>query len=267
MQHALQTAQQAEDEGRRRRAGNRRPSARPRAPAARPGCDAHAAGCRRCPTSTAPCPSLAACSGPTCWTRSACTWTPNATLCATRPATSTPCPRLRGARWPAGRHLGAAPARPSSTSPAPRRRSACASGMTSKREGRSRRRCRLPRTRPAAACCARIPVIGGLTCRWCGRARRRPAACELERPVKSTRTRPMDTAVIHAIGSLVAGAAAAVVGLPPLASWPFIAASVVITRLLHRADRRIQARRTSSPYPLMRGTAPLLVALSAGLTW
>ena len=56
-------------------------------------------------------------------------------------------------------------------------------------------------------------------------------------------------------------------GLPPAAAWPFILASVVIhigyyialTGAYHHGDLGLT-------YPLMRGTAPLLVALSSSLT-
>ena len=49
-----------------------------------------------------------------------------------------------------------------------------------------------------------------------------------------------------------------VVGLPGAASWPYILASVVIHRLLHRS-RAPTNMAIWDTYPLMRGVAPMLV--------
>src|SRR6478752_8532398 len=85
--------------------------------------------------------------------------------------------------------------------------------------------------------------------------------------VKSSPDKALDTAVIHLVGSLIALPLLLFVGWPPAAAWPFILASVVIhigyyvalTGAYHHGDLGLT-------YPLMRGTAPLLVALSASLT-
>ena len=85
--------------------------------------------------------------------------------------------------------------------------------------------------------------------------------------VKSSPDKALDTAVIHVVGSLIALPLLLFVGWPPAAAWPFILASVVIhigyyvalTGAYHHGDLGLT-------YPLMRGTAPLLVALSASLT-
>ena len=84
--------------------------------------------------------------------------------------------------------------------------------------------------------------------------------------VKSSSDKALDTALMHAIGSLAALPLLALAGLPAPASWPFIAASVAIhvgyfvtlTGALKHGDLGLT-------YPLMRGTAPLLVALCSGI--
>lgn len=85
--------------------------------------------------------------------------------------------------------------------------------------------------------------------------------------VKSSADKALDMAVIHLIGSLLAVPLVALAGWPREEAWPFIAASVVIhigyyiatTRAYHHGDLGLT-------YPLMRGVAPLLVALSATFT-
>jgi len=82
--------------------------------------------------------------------------------------------------------------------------------------------------------------------------------------VKSSSDKALDTALIHLAGSLVALPLLWLVGLPPAAAWPFILASVAIhigyyislTGAYTHGDLGLT-------YPLMRGTPPLLVALSA----
>jgi phosphonate utilization associated putative membrane protein len=85
--------------------------------------------------------------------------------------------------------------------------------------------------------------------------------------VKSSSDKALDTAVIHLIGSFVALPFAIVFGLPARESWPFIAAScfihigyyIALTGAYKHGDLGLT-------YPLMRGTAPLLVALCASVT-
>lgn len=85
--------------------------------------------------------------------------------------------------------------------------------------------------------------------------------------VKSSSDKDLDMAVIHLIGSLLGIPLVALVGWPAPAAWPFIAASVVIHigyyLALTGAYRHGELGLT---YPLMRGVAPLLVALSATFT-
>ena len=85
--------------------------------------------------------------------------------------------------------------------------------------------------------------------------------------VKSSTDKALDTALIHLLGSFVALPLALIVGWPQPAAWPFILASVLIHigyyTALTGAYRHGDLGLT---YPLMRGTAPLLVALSAATT-
>jgi phosphonate utilization associated putative membrane protein len=85
--------------------------------------------------------------------------------------------------------------------------------------------------------------------------------------VKSSTDKDLDTALIHLIGSLLAIPLVLWVGLPEPASWPYIAASLCVHigyyLALTGAYRHGDLGLT---YPLMRGVAPMLVALSATLT-
>lgn len=85
--------------------------------------------------------------------------------------------------------------------------------------------------------------------------------------VKSSEDKALDTALIHVLTSLMAVPMVMVVGFPEPAAWPYIAASVTVHIgyyvALTGAYRHGDLGLT---YPLMRGVAPLLVALSAALT-
>jgi phosphonate utilization associated putative membrane protein len=85
--------------------------------------------------------------------------------------------------------------------------------------------------------------------------------------VKSSDDKALDTAVIHLIGSLIAIPLTILVGLPARESWPFIAVSVTIHIAYYIAlTGAYKHGDLGLTYPLMRGTAPLLVALSATFT-
>lgn len=85
--------------------------------------------------------------------------------------------------------------------------------------------------------------------------------------VKSSDDKAMDTALIHLLGSLMAIPLVLVVGLPPPEAWPYIAASTVIHIGYYIAlTGAYKHGDLGLTYPLMRGVAPLLVALSAALT-
>jgi phosphonate utilization associated putative membrane protein len=82
--------------------------------------------------------------------------------------------------------------------------------------------------------------------------------------VKSSGDKSVDTALVHFLGALVALPFAVLVGLPRPESWPFIAASLFIHVgyyvALAGAYRHGELGLT---YPIMRGFAPLLVALGS----
>jgi phosphonate utilization associated putative membrane protein len=82
--------------------------------------------------------------------------------------------------------------------------------------------------------------------------------------IKSSADKALDTAVIHLIGSFVALPLVLVVGLPPPAAWPYIAASLVIHIGYYIAlTGAYKHGELGLTYPLMRGTGPLLVALGS----
>jgi phosphonate utilization associated putative membrane protein len=85
--------------------------------------------------------------------------------------------------------------------------------------------------------------------------------------VKSSADKALDTALIHLLGSVLTLPLLFLVGLPRPEAWPFIAASAAIHVayyfLLVGAYRNGELGLT---YPLMRGTAPLLVAMASALT-
>jgi phosphonate utilization associated putative membrane protein len=85
--------------------------------------------------------------------------------------------------------------------------------------------------------------------------------------VKSSADKEMDTALIHLIGSVMAIPVVFWVGWPPQSAWPYLLASITIHVgyyvALTGAYRHGELGLT---YPLMRGVAPLLVALSASVT-
>jgi phosphonate utilization associated putative membrane protein len=85
--------------------------------------------------------------------------------------------------------------------------------------------------------------------------------------VKSSSDKALDTAVIHVMGSFVALPLLLVAGFPIPAAWPYIAGSLVIHIGYYVAlTGAYKHGDLGLTYPLMRGTAPLLVALSAALT-
>ncbi len=82
--------------------------------------------------------------------------------------------------------------------------------------------------------------------------------------VKSSADKALDTATIHVVGSLLAVPLVLLVGWPPAAAWPFILASATIHIAYYIAlTGAYKHGDLGLTYPLMRGTAPLLVALSA----
>ena len=85
--------------------------------------------------------------------------------------------------------------------------------------------------------------------------------------IKSSSNKSMDTALIHLLGSVIALPLVVVLGWPAAAAWPYILASTVIHIGYYTAlSGAYQHGDLGLTYPLMRGSAPLLVALSATFT-
>ena len=83
--------------------------------------------------------------------------------------------------------------------------------------------------------------------------------------IKSGRDSQLDTALIHLLGCGIGAVLVVLVGLPPFAALPWLAASVVIH--VGYYVTLVGAYRHGElgfAYPIMRGSAPLLVALLSG---
>ncbi len=82
--------------------------------------------------------------------------------------------------------------------------------------------------------------------------------------VKSSGDKQLDLALVHLLGALVALPLLAWVGLPPVAAWPFIGLSLLIHVAYYiTLNGAYQHGDLGSTYPIMRGSAPLLVALGS----
>ncbi len=82
--------------------------------------------------------------------------------------------------------------------------------------------------------------------------------------VKSSGDKSLDTALVHLLGAVVALPLLLWVGLPNAAAWPYIAASLVIHVGYYIAlAGAYQHGELGLTYPIMRGFAPLLVALGS----
>ncbi|MEO8858571.1 MAG: EamA family transporter [Burkholderiaceae bacterium] len=82
--------------------------------------------------------------------------------------------------------------------------------------------------------------------------------------VKSSADKAMDMALLPLLGSLVSIPLVLLVGFAERAAWPFIAISVLVHIGYYTAlASAYKHGDLGLTYPLMRGTAPLLVALSA----
>lgn len=85
--------------------------------------------------------------------------------------------------------------------------------------------------------------------------------------VKSAHDKPVDTALVHVLGALCALPLVLLAGAPRPESWPYLAASLVIhVGYLFALAGAYRYGELGLTYPVMRGLAPLLVALgSAGI--
>ena len=82
--------------------------------------------------------------------------------------------------------------------------------------------------------------------------------------VKSSGDKQADTALVHFLGALVALPVALWVGVPPPDCWPFMAASLVIHVGYYIAlAGAYQHGELGLTYPIMRGMAPLIVAVGS----
>jgi len=82
--------------------------------------------------------------------------------------------------------------------------------------------------------------------------------------VKSSGDKALDTALVHFLGALVALPLLVIMGPPPAVALPFIAASLLIHVAYYIAlAGAYQHGELGLTYPIMRGFAPLLVALGS----
>jgi phosphonate utilization associated putative membrane protein len=83
--------------------------------------------------------------------------------------------------------------------------------------------------------------------------------------IKAGTDKALDTALMHGMGMLVALPVVAAVGLPKPAAWPWIAASATVHIGYYVAlAGAYKHGDLGLTYPIMRGLAPLLVALASG---
>jgi phosphonate utilization associated putative membrane protein len=82
--------------------------------------------------------------------------------------------------------------------------------------------------------------------------------------VKSSTDKTLDTALIHVLCAVLALPVCLYVGPPPPESWPFILSSLVVHVGYYFAlAQAYKHGDLGLTYPLMRGTAPMLVAVSS----
>ena len=83
--------------------------------------------------------------------------------------------------------------------------------------------------------------------------------------IKAGHDKAVDTALVHFLGALVALPFMLWLGPPPASAWPFIALSLFIHIGYYTAlVGAYEHGDLGLTYPIMRGVAPLLVALSSG---
>lgn len=81
--------------------------------------------------------------------------------------------------------------------------------------------------------------------------------------IKASPDKTLDTALLQVLGSAVALPLALAVGWPIAAAWPYVIASTAIHLGYYTAlSRAYHHGQLGVAYPVMRGSAPLLVALS-----
>jgi phosphonate utilization associated putative membrane protein len=84
--------------------------------------------------------------------------------------------------------------------------------------------------------------------------------------VKSSGDKEVDTALVHFLGAVVALPLLFLAGLPPPVAWPFIVGSLLIHIAYYvTLAGAYKHGELGMTYPIMRGSAPLLVALGSSL--
>ena len=84
--------------------------------------------------------------------------------------------------------------------------------------------------------------------------------------IKSAADKSLDTALIHVMGGAVALPLVLLAGMPPQASLPYLAASIIIHIGYYIAlAGAYKHGDLGLTYPIMRGLAPLLVAIASGI--
>jgi len=82
--------------------------------------------------------------------------------------------------------------------------------------------------------------------------------------VKSSGDKQLDIALVHFLGALVSLPLLGLVGLPPVEAWPYLVGSLAIHVAYYiTLNGAYQHGELGSTYPIMRGSAPLLVALGS----
>ena len=82
--------------------------------------------------------------------------------------------------------------------------------------------------------------------------------------VKSSGDKELDIALVHFLGGLASLPLLALVGLPPREAWPFLAGSLVVHVAYYvTLNGAYQHGDLGTTYPIMRGSAPMLVALGS----
>lgn len=82
--------------------------------------------------------------------------------------------------------------------------------------------------------------------------------------VKAGGDKELDVALVHALGAIACLPLLAFTGLPPREAWPFLAASLCIHVAYYiTLTGAYQHGDLGATYPIMRGSAPMLVALGS----
>jgi phosphonate utilization associated putative membrane protein len=82
--------------------------------------------------------------------------------------------------------------------------------------------------------------------------------------VKSSGDKQLDIALVHFLGAVAAAPLLLLAGLPPPAAWPYVGASLLIHVAYYvTLNGAYQHGDLGVTYPVMRGSAPLLVALGS----